>query len=431
MSIIKDLPELVAKGVITDDVADRIQAHYAAKGGQAQNRMLTVFSILGGILVGLGLILIIAHNWDDLPSAVKTGLALLPLIAGQILCGYAILKKADNTAWRESTTAFLFCAIGASISLVAQIYNMPGDIRSFLLTWMLLGLPLVYVMRSSVASLLYVAGITYYAVEANYWSYNESSHWYWLLLLLALPHYYLLYKQKPESNYMVLHNWVLPLSVIICLGTLSRQYGFLMWVAYISLFGLYYLLDNTPFFQRQRPGKNGFRTYGTFGTLGCLFTLTFDSYWKNLNDVRSYFFSSICTSPEFIAASVMTLSALVLLYRLRSKGSVKNVKVMEYTFVIFLLIFCVGLISDSSAMLSMIFVNILLFIIGVMKIEEGAKANHLGILNFGLLILALLVTCRFFDSELSFVIRGGLFVAVGIGFFAANIITIKNRKKHE
>jgi uncharacterized membrane protein len=48
---------------------------------------------------------------------------------------------------------FYFFAIGANISLVAQVYNIPGDLNSFIITWMLLSLPLVYLLQSSIVSL--------------------------------------------------------------------------------------------------------------------------------------------------------------------------------------------------------------------------------------------------------------------------------------
>jgi uncharacterized membrane protein len=43
-----------------------IKQFYQQQSGKSGNRLIVVFGILGAILVGLGIILIIAHNWDDL-----------------------------------------------------------------------------------------------------------------------------------------------------------------------------------------------------------------------------------------------------------------------------------------------------------------------------------------------------------------------------
>ena len=121
MSILKDLPELIKAGVISKDTAANIETYFKNKNGPTTNKLFVVFGILGAILVGMGIILIIAHNWDELSRSLKTFFAFLPLLIGQFFCGFALLKKPDSAAWRESTSAFLFFAVGASISLVSQI----------------------------------------------------------------------------------------------------------------------------------------------------------------------------------------------------------------------------------------------------------------------------------------------------------------------
>ena len=76
-------------------------------------------------------------------------------------------------------------------------------------------------------------------------------------------------------------------------------------------------------------------------------------------------------------------------------------------------------------------INIVIFSIGVLTIIQGAQKNHLGILNYGLLIISVLVICRFFDTDLTFVVRGVLFVLVGLGFFGANYWMLQKRRTHE
>ena len=177
--MIKDISELVKADVISQKTADNIRVYYRRQTDESTNRLFVVFGILGSIFVGLGIILIFAHNWDNLLRTTKTFLAFLSPLVGQVLCGFVLLKKQDSVAWRESGTAFLFFAVGASISLVSQIYNIPGNLSSFLLTWMFLCLPLIYVMRSSIASLLYLIGITYYGCETNYWTYPYSESYFY------------------------------------------------------------------------------------------------------------------------------------------------------------------------------------------------------------------------------------------------------------
>jgi hypothetical protein len=98
----------------------------------------------------------------------------------------------------------------------------------------------------------------------------------------------------------------------------------------------------------------------------------------------------------------------------------------SYVIPVFIVLFIVGLLS---AQLAQILTNIFILILAVYTIREGAKADHLGRMNYGLLILSLLIVCRFFDTDLSFVIRGLLFVLVGLGFFGMNYRMVKKRRE--
>ena len=422
----KDIPELLKAGIITSETAEGIRQYYREKAGQSQNRLFIIFGILGAILVGLGVILIIAHNWDEFSRTLKTVFSLLPLLVGQFFCAYTLLRKNDSSAWRESSSAFLFFAVGASISLISQVYHIPGNISVFTLTWMLLCLPLVYLLRSSVTSLLYVIGITYWAANAGYWTYpSEQTYYYWLLLLAVLPHYYLLKKSQPASNFIIFHHWFIPLSITIALGTVSRNHEEFMFIAYISLFCLFYLVGKTNFFQSQKSSGNGYLAIGSAGTISILLALSFTWFWEDLRRM-DILFSDAIRSPEFFTALIASLLTGAFFIRFGKYKSVSELNPMELVFLIFIFIFIIGL----KAPFAVILVNLLIFTIGIFTIRLGAKKDHLGILNYGLLIITALVICRFFDTDLSFVFRGMLFVGVGLGFFFANSRMLKKRQEH-
>jgi uncharacterized membrane protein len=427
MNILNDIPELVREEVITSETADRIRDYYQRKDSSSPNRLITVFGVLGAILTGLGIILIIAHNWEELSRPVQTFFAFLPLLVGQVLCGFALWKKDASDAWRESAATFLFFAVGASISLVSQVYHIPGNLSTFLLTWMALCLPLLYVMRSSVASLLFLAGITWYAAQESYWSYpSGKAYAYWFLLVLSLPYYYRLFKKQPQSNYTNFHHWFVPLSLVITLGTVAERHEELLFPAYISLFGLFCLIGDLPFFNNERTRSNGYRVLGSLGTVALLLALSFADMWSAIRR-EDWTDSYVLISPEAITTSIVSTAALALLYRRLKRTTVGDISPLELSFVFFIAIFTYGLFYPAAVVLT----NFLVLGIGVATIRKGTRQDHLGIINYGLLIIAALVVCRFFDTDLSFVVRGVLFVLVGLGFFAMNYWTLQKRKFYE
>ena len=424
MSFIKELPELLKAEVISKETADRIENYYKNKEPQSYSKLFIVFGVLGAILVGLGIILIISHNWDELSRTTKTGLAFLPLVIGQLLGLFVLLRKQESTAWREAVSAFLFFAVGASIALVSQIYNIPGDLSAFMLTWVLLCLPIVYVIKSSITSLLYIAGITFYASQAGYWSYpSTESYLYWFLLVAILPYYYILYKKRRTSNFMTFHNWLIPLSITAILGTIAVNTEMLLPVTYFGLFGLFYLIGNLSFLKEQKLRNNGYLIIGSLGSVIILLILSFNGYWEELRS-DNLDFSEVIRTPEFLITSIITVLASILLFFQWKGKSIKEINPIGGLFLLFILIFFIGLVSPIAVIL----INLLLFAIGVLTIRNGAKHNHLGILNYGLLIITALVISRFFDTDISFVVRGLLFIGVGVGFFATNYWLLKKRK---
>ncbi len=107
--ILKELPDLIQAQVITEETAQRIKDYYDHQPGQSANRLFIVFGILGSLLVGMGIVLIIAHNWDTLPKIAKLAVGFFPFFIGQAVSGYVILKKTrrKSLARRRSSISFL------------------------------------------------------------------------------------------------------------------------------------------------------------------------------------------------------------------------------------------------------------------------------------------------------------------------------------
>jgi uncharacterized membrane protein len=415
----KELSELLHNNVITDEVAQKISDYYLSKKTPDSNRLFVVFGVLGSVLVGLGIILILAHNWDHFSRMIKTLLAFLPLVIGQCFAGYAILKKKTKT-WREASGTFVFFAIGASIALISQIYNIPGDLSSYLLTWTLLALPLIYVLRSHALAILGLVFATYYAIEDGYsFMGNSQIPWMYLVLIAAIfPNYLNVLKTKPQSNLVSIFNWLFPLSLTMVLGTFVAQNENLGIVMYMILFGLFYNIGKIPLFDLQKIRRNGYLVFGSLGTVIMLLITSFDFEWDAM--IHTGY-----SSPELEIVIVLLSAVIGLLGYSYMKKWIANFNPFQYVCILFSILVFTGLVHT---MVSVVIVNILVLILGVMTIKIGADKMHFGVLNYGLFIITALIVCRFFDTDMSFVIRGLLFVSVGAGFFMANYILLKRQK---
>ena len=418
-SFIKELPELVRHNIISEEVSENISRYYKEKEGSSPNRLFVVFGVLGAILIGMGILLILAHNWDDFPRLLKTSIAFIPLVIGQLAVGFTILKK-RGVAWKEASCSFLFFGIGISMALVSQIYNIPGNFNSYLLVWMLLSIPLVYLMKSNVLALFHVVFVTYYACNVGYFN-NGTSPWLYIPLLLAVvPYYLMLFKKEEAKNTVAILHWLFPLSIIIVTGAfIETQWG-LMPLIYVLLYGLIYNIGSLSVFKKERLRRNGYLILGSLGMVKMMLIMSFNDLWKELP------LDILFTTQEFVIATVLfALSLGLLVYSILKHKKIET-NLFRYVFIIFGILFSVGIESSGIATIG---VNIVVFVLGLNAIKKGADQQHFGILNYGLLMIAMLIICRFFDTDLSFVIRGVLFVAIGVGFFLTNYMMLKQKKQ--
>jgi uncharacterized membrane protein len=419
----KDLDALIGDGILTQETAGAIRSWYHQKSGTNPNRLILVFGVLGVLLVSTGIILLVAHNWDNLNIVLKTFFAFLPLLIGQAWGAYTLLRKPDSDMHREMSAAWLAISIGACIALISQVYHLPGSIPSFLLTWLLLGLPVVYLLPSSVASLLFIAGATWYGVEAGYAYGKLQNQWtYWLLILAILPYYYFLYQRRPGGWLTTLHHYALPISLLVCLGILGEGKGSdWMWVAYMSLLGIFYA-TGTWLTQWQVTGiANGYKVIGWAGTVLLLFIASFRDFWKD-----------IAGDPVFgmhvplLAAAILTTLGIILLV-VYSKYFFRHS--FDPVLLAFLLYAGCFVLGAGAPGVAGIIINLYLLATGVVLLLGGQKQERLALLNLGLGIIAVLAICRFFDTDLSFILRGLIFIAVGVGFVYFNYQLIQKKQK--
>jgi len=423
-TILKELPELVAKKIISEEVAQNIKNYYQKNPEEQANKVFTIFGILGALLGGLGVILILAHNWDNFSVFTKTIFSIIPLLLGQLACFYTLIKKPESVSWRESSATFLLFAIAASISLIAQVYNINGDFPKFLLTWILLSLPLIYIMRSSFVSLLCIAGIAWYCSVTNYGYPRIQNLYCWLLVLAILPHYYSLLRVFPKSNFTRFHHWFLTASLLICFPSIALKSNSLMIVGFTSLLAIFYFIGKQSFFLNLNQNRNGYWFIGKVGTLILLFTLSFKGPWMDLQrQVLEYNY------VECSAYALLFLFAGFLLFKQVQKVELLKMNPIGLAFILITILYFIS--AKTEAGLLVTFTNLFILLIGVYEIRKGSETYSLYKLNFGLLCIAILIICRFLDTEMSFIIRGLLFIGIGFGFFLLNYYLLKKRKQHE
>ena len=417
-----NLDELIDQQILDEGTAASIKEYYEQKYKGKPNTLLLIFAVVGALLIGFGTLLIIAHNWDQLPKAVKTSLAFLPLLISQGLVFFTLFKKSNNHIWREASATALFFAVGASIALVSQIYHIIGDIESYLLTWMWLTIPLIYLLNSRAVLLFCVIGIFSYGRQVGFEYPREIPIYYWLLMATLIPALWQLHKDKKSKNIFTIILWGFLLSITILMAGFVRADStpdvFLYYVAY---FGILYLLGLLYRQQENSLVGNPFICIGFIGLIGFYTLASFKPFW---NEVMNESF----TNPELTAGLmvwiILGILFLVTLVYTWSKGVIYFRNIIAVSPLLFYALYVIHYYSPE---ISIIGTNVLVFLIALYLLTQGVSKQDLRVLNIGMLVLSVLIIARFFDESILFIIRGLIFIALGIAFFFANYFIIKQR----
>ncbi len=144
-----------ASRIISGDQARQILGLYAASpdASVAKGRLITALSILGSLLVGVGVILFIASNWDGMATEAKIAI-LLAVTLSAYGAGYWLKYVQGYDRLGHAVILLGTLLYGAAIHLVAQAYHFPVNDPDLMLLWFLGVVPLAYAARSRAITVL-------------------------------------------------------------------------------------------------------------------------------------------------------------------------------------------------------------------------------------------------------------------------------------
>jgi len=409
------------EGLLSSEQAARLRSRYVVSDSRPFLPLL--LSIFGGLLIGLGVILLLAHNWDQIPRWSRTVVAYLPLLVAIGIAGRVLWNGGGTVGAREGAGVFLFFTTGAALSLVAQSYHIGGSFRSLLLLWMILAIPALYALEAAVPTLLYLVGITSWVIAQR--SYGDLPYAYWLLLAAVLPVWVGLIRKTAFDRRAVWLSWGIALSASIAVTPSVQGEPPMPWLlGYVFFFAVQFLG-----FSHSLPDEGGafsnawqwpFRFIGSAGLGVVGWFLAFKVVWEETNP--THFWDAEISAVQgamgvlFLVLSILAASVLLVVFWRKSAGPVRVGGL--FPFLVYLLL-AIHFHLDEAA-LPMVVVNLFLLVWAAMIVWRAIGTLRTGLLNAGLLLFSALVAARFFDSDLSYLVRGLVFVALGILFLAVN-----------
>lgn len=416
--------------IISREQADRIRERYTAPIAGPPWGLL-VFASAGALVIGLGIILLLAYNWDQISKSGKLAL-VFGAVLGAHLGGLWLYRKGG---WQrrlgEACSLLGTMLYGAGIWLVAQVYHIDEHYPNGFLLWALGALALAWILESIPHALLATVLLTF-------WGGAEVFHFHtpnlWALLLIAVGLAPLAWRKKSA----LLLATVLAAIELLLTANLIDYGGSAR--AFTSELGLSVLLISAARLTQAKcpsfsAGADVLAFFGFGGFFLCTYILGFhDAADDLLNWARSP-----DRVPPGSAAAVHCWSLFVLAafgwgtIAWQSIGRRRFQVAMEEWLVPIALLHAYGLAAaglgnSANARFIAGSFNLILLGIAVMWMWRGCRESQLRPTVVGSLLLAAVVLARYFDLFQSLATRGFAFIVLGGIFLAEALYYRKNRR---
>lgn len=425
-----ELPLLESDGVISAETANDLTSYYREQTASGINWAIVAFAIMGSLLIGSGIILLFAHNWDELSRPARAVLSFCPLVIGAILSLTALARR-GGAALRESAGLFHSLAIGASIALIGQTYHLPSNTPAFLLTWSLLVMPLIFLLRSTGAYLIYLALICGWSGVAQE-TYGQAAG-FWLLILPPILRQAGMIRRDRDAPDTLIGLWAILIALCFSLGiTFERTIPGLWIVAYSAFLSGAGLLGIYLYGNHSGPG-NPLKAFGLIGTALLAYIFTWSEMWDEIgwDHIRTGWHHR----PWGLWIDGGITLALLTGWAAGAVKAFRRDSIETVAIAVFPLIagfcFLAGSTAEHTETLNALVFNGFMLFLGIMYIVLGCRNTRMQQLNGGMALLSMLLISRFFDEDFGFMARGIVFIALGACFLTVNLVMARRKKQME
>lgn len=396
----REIARWVADGLISTEQAGRIMARYMgshapqpataakprddsqASGSQTSlpSKLIITLSILGAVLVGVGVILFMASNWAAIPRWGRLAI-LLSFMAACYGAGYYMRYESGGYP-RVGASVILLGSIvfGANIYLIAQMFHISTHYPNGMLMWGLGVLPVAYSLNLRpplFMSLLLL--VIWTGMEASFHFRGGGSEIVYVMIYFMLG------------------------IVLMAIGHLHDASSFLRGMAWPYYF------------------------FGLFLTLCAGYVMTFDVLDENLGSPALIaFYSGLAL--VFVSSGAASISM--------DKSGQRVMRSIELGILAFLMIMAFALsmyFPDGVSRVSGTFDRVIASVIYFMLIIGAVVAGYIGrravYVNLGLLFFVLFVIGRYFDVFYRLMPRSLFFIAGGLLLIGGSIVLERQRRR--
>ncbi|GEM_PF-5971054 len=372
------------EGLLSSESADKILKFENIERSSLQVGT-SLLRVIAAFLVGLGVILLLNRNWNDIPEFIR----LIGLISVTLYVQYQGIKsKEGNGEYSGSLLTLGAILFGATIFLVGQMYHLGIHFNLGFLLWALGVIPLGYLSNTLFVSIIG-------AVAALVWMQNQEIAWFYPLLVV--PSFVFALKRDSIILFLIssVGAFIFGAQVLDYFDTQTK-------VAMLLSFGLLpVVLSLGDSFKFSGIGTF-LKLWSLRGMLLLLFIFSWVDYWENAlkGNVHQY---------TILYLGLAIFGSLILLL-----NPSKWAKIISLGSLLFLGVF--PFITWEYSILLFILTNLFIVFLSILFMVKGIKGKNSKLVSFGAFYLIALALARFFSVDTDYVVAGVIFVIVGVFF---------------
>jgi uncharacterized membrane protein len=173
-----------ALGLVSAEQMESLLGLYETKeafAARQQSRGLLTLLAVAATFIGLGVLLLIGYNWDQMPSSLKVT-AIFGAVIGSHALGFRLRYQ---TGWRRLSEVFFFLGclfFGSAMWLLAQIFQISSSNYDALWWWALGSLPFALLLDTILLHLLVAAllslwvGFEVLSLDRLFWGVPDGAY---------------------------------------------------------------------------------------------------------------------------------------------------------------------------------------------------------------------------------------------------------------
>jgi uncharacterized membrane protein len=415
----QQIPQWIDKAIINEEQGATLRALYPVGDSVSLGRLL--ITGIGAIMIGLGVILLFAYNWDDMGKVSKLAVIFSGLIGAHLAALYSLT---EHHVASESLFALGTMLMGAGIFLVGQIYHLDSHYPDAILFWSLGALALAWALPSLTQAFMAVTLITAWHI-AEVADFDFANHNALLLILIGLLP--LVWR---------LHS---PLLARFVSASVFVSIGFSVGIFNEDMIVITLLLTAAAFIaveqvlalqeEKQRELAIELAKPARWVLFVLMYLMTFSDLIPHL--LRHQWHDYLSASYFIVALLVSQAAFFWLLYQRRVNALVG---LTEIAVVLILLPSLFYPFMESKAQLYWVNpivwsgFNLLLLGLSVWLMIDGARHANRQHMVRGSILFALLAMARYTDLFDSLLTRAVVFLLVGVALFVVNHFYQRNKR---